>query len=270
MILDSIVNKKRKELKRAREEEPIGTLRSKAKSSPPLRSFEAGLKTEGEVSIIAEIKRASPRTGPLLNHLDPGTLARQYEEGSARAISVLTDHEFFHGSFQDLQQARIATTIPLLRKDFIIDDYQIWESRAKGADAILLIARILEPNQLADYIALAREELSIPALVEIHNENELENALDGNASIIGINNRDLDTFDVHLETTLRLRAGIPENKIVVSESGIGSREDILQLEAHKIDAALIGENLVRSENRVEKLQELRGVGNAHTRNPRRD
>ena len=270
MILDSIVEKKRKELKRAREEEPIGTLRSQAKSSPPLRAFEAGLGTEGEVSIIAEIKRASPRTGPLLDYLDPGTLARQYEEGVARAISVLTDQEFFQGSFADLQRARECTTLPVLRKDFIIDEYQIWESRAKGADAILLIARILEPNQLADYIALAREELSIPALVEIHNEKELESALDGSASIIGINNRDLDTFDVHLETTLRLRAGIPEDKIIVSESGIANREDILQLEAHHIDAALIGENLVRSENRIGKLQELRGVGNAHTRNPRCD
>ncbi len=270
MILDSIVGKKRKELKRAQQEIPVATLRSQAKSSPPLRKFEAGLATEGEVSIIAEIKRASPRTGPLLDQLDPAVLAREYEEGQARAISVLTDQEFFQGSFADLARAREYTTLPLLRKDFIIDEYQIWESRARGADAILLIARILEPNQLADYISLAREELSLPALVEVHDEKEVENALDGNASIIGINNRDLDTFDVQLETTLRLREGIPEEKLVVSESGIGSREDIIQLEAHRIHAALIGESLVRSENRIKQLQELRGTGNAITRDPRRD
>ncbi len=270
MILDSIVGKKRKELKQAQDERPVGDLRSRAKSSPPLRPFQDALKTEGEVSIIAEIKRASPRTGPLVPHLSPERMARQYEEGKARAISVLTDRDFFHGSFEDLQKARAASSLPVLRKDFLIDEYQIWESRVIGADAILLIARILEPNQLTDYIALAAEEMSIPALVEVHTEKELECALDGGASIIGINNRDLDTLEVRLETTLDLRPGIPEDRIVVSESGISEREDLVRLQAHRVDAALIGEHLVTSGNPVLTLQELQGAGHARTRNPRRD
>lgn len=270
MILDSIVRRKRLELKEARAKRSLADLRSEARSSPPLREFESALRTEGEVSIIAEIKRTSPRTGPLVENLSPASFAKQYEEGGARAISVLTDEKFFHGSFDDLAAARDAVSLPVLRKDFLIDEYQLWESRVRGADAILLIARILEPGQLADYVAMAKEEMGLPALVEVHDEKELDQALDAKATIIGINNRDLDTLEVRMETTLRLRDSIPGGILTVSESGISDREDMVLLRAGHVDAALIGEHLVTSENPVLTLNELRGTGNADARNPRRD
>lgn len=265
-ILDEIVACKRRELKRARAERPPAELRAKARSAAPLKDFASAIRRKGEVSIIAEIKRASPVKGLLRERLDPADLAKRYAEGGARAISVLTDREFFRGSVEDLRAARLAVDLPVLRKDFVVDEYQLWEARVMLADAALLIARILEKNQLSEYVALAREELGLSAIVEVHSERELERALDARAAIVGINNRDLDTFAVSIETTARLRPIVPAGVTVVSESGIGSAADLALLRHLDVPAALIGEELVKSPDPAAKLKELYGG----TGNPRRD
>ncbi len=257
MILDDIVHVKRIELKKARDVRKIADLKAKARNAAPLKPFE--LRQQGAVSIIAEVKRASPVKGVLKADLDPADQALRYREGGARAISVLTDEQFFKGSVEDLRAARNAAGIPILRKDFVIDEYQLWEARVMLAGAALLIARILDKAQLRDYIALAREELKLATLVEVHNEKELILALDAKAEIIGINNRDLDTFKVTLETTARLRPIIPAGRIVVSESGISTREDMVLLKNMNVDAALIGEELVKAADPAGKIKELLGV-----------
>jgi indole-3-glycerol phosphate synthase len=257
MILDEIVQVKKAELRRAKETRKIADLKAKARNAAPVPAFE--LRAEGEVSIIAEVKRASPVKGVFREKLDPAALAAQYREGGARAISVLTDETFFKGSIEDLRAARDAAGLPILRKDFVIDEYQLWEAKVLRASAALLIVRILDRARLRDYVALAREELRLATLVEVHTEKELEAALDAGAAIVGINNRDLDTFAVTLETTARLRALVPPGRTVVSESGISRREDIVLLRQMGADAALIGEELVRAADPAAKLRELRGV-----------
>jgi indole-3-glycerol phosphate synthase len=257
MILDEIVAVKKREVRRNRELRPPAELRSKARSSAPLRPFE--LRDPSGPSIIAEIKRASPVKGLLRERLDPADLAARYREGGARAVSVLTDETFFKGSVDDLRAARDASGLPVLRKDFVIDEYQLWEARVLLASAALLIVRILDRARLRDYLAICREELGLAALVEVHTEKELEAALDAKAAIVGINNRDLDSFAVSLETTARLRALVPPGVLVVSESGIGTREDMVLLKRMKVDAALIGEELVRAADPAGKLRELRGA-----------
>jgi indole-3-glycerol phosphate synthase len=256
MILDEIVQAKKVELKKAKEIRKIADLKSKARSAAPLKPL--GLRQKDSVSIIAEIKRASPVKGVLKADLDPAGQAVKYKEGGARAISVLTDEQFFKGSVDDLRAARTAG-LPILRKDFVIDEYQLWEARVMLADAALLIVRILDKAQLRDYIALAREELRLATLVEVHSAKELDAALDAKAQIVGINNRDLDTFKVTLETTARLRPDIPADRIVVSESGISRREDIVLLKGMGVDAALIGEELVKAADPASKLKELLGT-----------
>ena len=257
MILDDIVQVKKAELKKARQIRKIADLKAKARNAAPLKPFE--LRQKDAVSIIAEVKRASPVKGVLKADLDPADQAVKYREGGARAISVLTDEQFFKGSVDDLRAARNAGGLPILRKDFVIDEYQLWEARVMLADAALLIVRILDKAQLRDYIALAREELKLATLVEVHSEKELDVALDAKAPIIGINNRDLDTFKVTLETTARLRPIIPADRVVVSESGISSREDIVLLKNMKVDAALIGEELVKAADPAAKIKELLGA-----------
>jgi indole-3-glycerol phosphate synthase len=257
MILDDIVQVKKVELKKAKDIRKIADLKAKARNAAPLQPFE--LRQRDAVSIIAEVKRASPVKGVFKADLDPGEQARKYKEGGARAISVLTDEQFFKGSVDDLRAARKAAGLPVLRKDFVIDEYQLWEARVMLADAALLIVRILDRAQLRDYIAMAREELKLATLVEVHGEKELEAALDAKAPIIGINNRDLDTFKVTLETTARLRPLIPADRVVVSESGITTREDIVLLKNMKVDAALIGEELVKSPDPAAKIRELLGA-----------
>jgi indole-3-glycerol phosphate synthase len=257
MILDDIVQVKKAELKKARDVRKFVDLKAKARNAAPLKPFE--LRQSGAVSIIAEIKRASPVKGVFKPDLDPADQAVKYREGGARAISVLTDEQFFKGSVDDLRAARNAAGIPVLRKDFVIDEYQLWEARVMLADAALLIVRILDKAQLRDYIALAREELKLATLVEVHSEKELETALDAKAAIVGINNRDLDTFKVTLETTARLRPIIPADRVVVSESGISKREDIVLLKNMNVDAALIGEELVKAPDPTAKIKELLGA-----------
>jgi indole-3-glycerol phosphate synthase len=257
MILDDIVQVKKLELRKAKDIRKFAELKAKARNAAPLKPFD--LRKPNAVSIIAEIKRASPAKGVLKEDLDPAKQALQYLEGGASAISVLTDEQFFKGSVEDLRAARRAAGIPVLRKDFVIDEYPLYEARVMLADAALLIVRILDKAQLRDYIALAREELKLATLVEVHTEKELYAALDAKAPQIGINNRDLDTFKVTLETTARLRAIIPQDRIVVSESGLSSREDILLLQNLKVDAALIGEELVRAADPAAKIKELLGT-----------
>lgn len=257
MILDEIVSVKKKELQKAKEIRKFVELKAKARAAAPLKPFD--LKQKDAVSIIAEIKRASPVKGVFKADLDPAAQAVAYREGGARAISVLTDEQFFKGSVDDLRAARNAAGIPILRKDFVIDEYQLYEARVMLADAALLIVRILDKAQLRDYIALAREELKLATLVEVHSEKELDVALDANASVIGINNRDLDTFKVTLETTAKLREIIPAGKVVVSESGISKRDDIVLLQNMRVDAALIGEELVKAPDPTAKIKELLGA-----------
>jgi len=257
MILDDIVTVKRQELRKAKEVRKFAELKAKARAAVPLKPFD--LRKKDAVSIIAEVKRASPVKGVFREDLDPANLALQYKAGGASAISVLTDEQFFKGSVDDLRAARNAAGLPILRKDFVIDEYQLYEARVMLADAALLIVRILDKPQLRDYIALAREELKLATLVEVHGEKELEAALDAKAPVIGINNRDLDTFAVSLETTARLRALIPADRVVVSESGISKRGDIALLRSMKVDAALIGEELVKAADPAAKIRELLGA-----------
>jgi indole-3-glycerol phosphate synthase len=257
MILDDIVRVKKAELKKARDVRKLVDLKAKARNAAPLKPFD--LRQRNAVSIIAEIKRASPVKGVFKPDLDPADQATKYKEGGARAISVLTDEQFFKGSVDDLRAARNAAGLPILRKDFVIDEYQLWEARVMLADAALLIVRILDKAQLRDYIALAREELKLATLVEVHGEKELEVALDAKAAVIGINNRDLDTFKVTLETTARLRPLIPADRVVVSESGISTREDLVLLKNMNVDAALIGEELVKAADPTAKIKELLGA-----------
>ncbi len=257
MILDEIVAWKKREVAHAKGDRPFADLRAKARSAAPLVAFD--LVRKGEVSIIAEIKRASPLKGPLRENLDPVALARSYLEGGARALSVLTDEHFFKGSVEDLRKARLATGLPCLRKDFVIDEYQLWEARVMLASAALLIVRILEQKQLAEYVAIARD-LGLATLVEVHTEREVERALDAKAPIVGINNRNLDTFAVTIETTARLRPIIPAGVVTVSESGITSAADLRLLKAMHVDAALVGEELIKAADPAKKLKELRDAG----------
>ena len=257
MILDDIVLVKKREVRDAKEVRKIVDLKAKARNVAPVPAFD--LRQKDAVSIIAEVKRASPVKGVFREKLDPAALALQYKEGGARAISVLTDPTFFKGSVEDLRAARDAAGLPILRKDFVVDDYQLWEAKVMRASAVLLIVRILDRAQLRDYLALAREELKLAALVEVHTEKELDAALDAKADLVGINNRDLDTFKTTLETTARLRALIPPGPVVVSESGIATRDDVILLRQMNVDAALIGEELVKSLDPVKKLKELRGA-----------
>ncbi len=257
MILDDIVQVKKQELRKNKEIRKFVELKAKARAALPLKPFE--LKKKDAVSIIAEVKRASPTKGVFKADLDPAKQAIAYKEGGASAISVLTDEQFFKGSVDDLRAARNAAGIPILRKDFIIDEYQLYEARVMLADCALLIVRILDKVQLRDYIALAREELKIATLVEVHSEKELDVALDADAAVIGINNRDLDTFKVTLETTAKLRPIIPAGKVVVSESGISTREDMVLLRQMYVHAALIGEELVKAEDPAKKIKELLGA-----------
>jgi len=257
MILDDIVADKRKELAQAKVEIPLRELEVRIYQQNAPLDFGGVLCSDG-VSIIAEVKKASPSKGLLCPDFEPVGLARAYAEGGAAAISVLTEVSYFQGSLDYLLQIRGAlgaARVPLLRKDFIFDPYQVYEARAYGADAILLIAAILEDSQLEGLIALA-SELGMQSLVEVHDDTELARVLNGSAGIIGINNRDLRTFEVDIHTTERLRSLIPLERIVVSESGISRREDIDRLREWDVNAALIGEALVTADDVIARLREL--------------
>lgn len=253
-FLASIVARKRAEVAAAR----AAPVRETIRSRPPC-DFKAALARPG-LSVIAEIKRRSPSKGVLRAGLDAAEIARQYERAEAAAISCLTDREFFGANEDDLPRVAAAVAIPILRKEFIIDESQIPASHSLGADAVLLIARILSATQLADYIGLCRQS-GLAALVEVHSELELETALAAGADIVGINNRDLDTFSVSLATSLRLRPRIPTGVVAVAESGIASQADVAALERAGFDAVLLGETLVTADDPGARLAELLGRTN---------
>jgi indole-3-glycerol phosphate synthase len=257
-ILDRIVEHKREELEAARAAMPAEELRARLTEAPALRDFAAALRLPG-ISLIAEVKKASPSRGVLREDFDAVVLAREYSSAGASAISVLTDEKHFQGTLADLALIRAALPDgpPLLRKDFIFDEYQLYEARVSGADAILLIVAVLEQDLLIELLGEART-LGLSALVEVHDEAEVERAIDAGAVLIGVNNRDLRTFEVDLGTTERLRPLAPPERIFVAESGIGSRDDVRRLEAIGVDAVLIGESLVASPDPAATIRELLG------------
>lgn len=223
----------------------------------PPRGFQAALTSYPGVALIAEAKKASPSKGVICPDFDPVRIAREYEAGGAQAVSVLTDEKFFQGSLAYIPLVRRAVGLPVLRKDFIIHEAQISQSRAFGADAILLIAAILETNQISDFLALSRE-LGMDALVEVHDEHELEKALAAGCTLIGVNNRNLKDFSMDLTTTFRLKKLIPNTIPLVSESGIRDLDDIRRLTEAGIAAVLVGETLMRAGGREQAVRELMG------------
>ncbi len=257
MILDRIVASKRREVASLREMRPLSLLEEALHDLPPPRDFRGAI-SRGPCSIIAEVKRRSPSRGRIREGFDPLAIAALYQENGAAAISVLTDEEFFEGKGEYLAGIREIVDLPLLRKDFVIDPYQVYETRVLGGDAVLLIASLLEEGLLRGYIGLAAE-LGLSALVEIHTQEELGIALAAGAEIIGINNRDLRTFTTDLGTTLELAPLVPGDKVTVSESGINIREDIERLMGAGVRSFLVGEALMRAEDIGEKLRELLGA-----------
>lgn len=257
-ILDRIVADKREELAAGKRLVPFAGLKARLPQAPPLRPFAGALRGDS-LRLIAEVKKASPSRGLLREQFDPLALARSYAGAGAAAVSVLTDERHFQGSLDHLASIRAALPQgpPLLRKDFLFDQYQLYEARVNGADAVLLIAAVLNPALLAQLIALAGA-LDMDALVEVHDERELERALMAGATLIGINNRDLRTFEVDLATTERLRPLIPPEATVVAESGIFTRADIERLGALGVHAVLIGEALVTAPDPAAKIRELFG------------
>ncbi len=259
MILDTIVAHKRIELENDKQRLPLDTLLRKIRDLPPTRDFCAALSGPNCVHLIAEVKKKSPSKGIIRDDFDPVGIARTYAKNGASAISVLTDRKFFAGELAHLSAIREAVTLPLLRKDFTIDSYHIYQARLVGADAILLIVSILTLAQLREFTEIARS-LGLASLVEVHTETELESALTVGAEIIGINNRNLKTFHTDIATTFRLRAFIPTDKVVVSESGIHTHRDVMKLKEARINAILVGESLMRSPNIGDKVRELLGNG----------
>ena len=257
MILDNIVNENLKELEERKQLHPVGELEKAAFTSPQPLDFAKAISGAG-IRLIAEVKKASPSRGIIRDDIDPIEIARTYAPSGASAISVLTEPRYFQGSLNNLKRIRNALLqegIPILRKDFLSDRYQILESRAYGADAVLLITAILTPERLKELINLSHA-LGMACLVEVHDEKELDMALESGAGIIGINNRDLTTFKVDVGTTSKLRGLIPGDRIVVSESGIRSRKDIEALEKIRVNAVLIGEALMTSQDIRSKIKEL--------------
>lgn len=257
MILDEIYRHKLSEVARCKEQRPLRQLEELLPNVSDTNNLEAALKTSAGLSLIAEVKAASPSRGVLRRDMNPSQIAVEYQESGAAAISVLTDEKFFHGKLAHLKDVRRAVSLPLLRKDFIIDEYQLIEARTSGADAVLLIAAILDEKKLFALMDAAGR-LGLGCLVEVHTEEELKKVLGTPATMLGINNRDLHTFKIDIETTLRLRPLIPKDKTVVSESGIKTRADVIRLEGAGVDAVLVGEALVQSEDIGKKIRELMG------------
>lgn len=253
MILDTIVAQKKLEVTALKKR---GILPPVGEVEPP-RGFQQALTSYPGIALIAEAKKASPSKGVICQDFRPVEIARRYEAGGAQCMSVLTDEKFFQGHLDYLSQVRQAVKLPVLRKDFTIDELQIREARAHGADAILLIAAILAQSQMAEFLACARE-LGMDVLVEVHHERELEMALAIDSPLIGINNRNLNDFSVDLETTLRLKKEIPAGIPVVSESGIRDVDDIKYLAGHGICAVLVGESLMRAGDQDGSLRTLMG------------
>lgn len=256
-ILDRIVASKRTEIEEARKRTPESELKHGLNQAPAIRDFRAALEKPPGIQVIAEIKRASPSAGVMQTEVDVAALARTYEKHGAACISVLTDKPFFHGSLDDLMRVRQVTDIPLLRKDFILDRYQVLEARLAGADAVLLIAELLEDDLLSSLLAEIRG-CGMEALVELYDSANLLRVLKSGATLIGINNRNLHTFETSLEHTIALAPQIPRDRCLVSESGIQTRKDVERLQSAGAKAILVGETLMRAGDPGAKLGELLG------------
>jgi len=257
MILDKIVDYKIKKVEEEKKITSFDEILSKLGQGSEKRDFEKAMAHKKEINIIAEVKKASPSKGIIKEDFDPIYIAKQYEKNNVSAISVLTEDKFFQGNNKYLLEIKKVTSVPILRKDFIIDSYQIYQSKLLGADAILLIAAILSKDKLIKFEKIARD-IGLHCLVEVHDETELDMVLNTETKIIGINNRDLKTFKTDIKTTEKLMKLIPKDKIIISESGINTRSDIKFLEGLGVNGTLIGESLMKSKHINEKLDELRG------------
>lgn len=257
-ILEQILATKRDEVARAQTQRSLIEVRRDAEDRRDVRAFVEAITSKlkrDRPAVIAEIKKASPSKGVLRTEFEPAEIASRYAANGAACLSVLTDAQYFHGSLQDLVIARAASGLPVLRKDFVVDGYQIFEARAAGADAILLIVAALADAQLHDYEAIAAA-LGMPVLVEVHDPMELERALNLETPLIGINNRSLHSFETSLQTTLDLLPQVPSERIVVTESGIVSRSDVMRMQAAGVHAFLVGEALMRAPDPGQELARL--------------
>lgn len=259
-VLDRIIEARRAAVEHRKRALPETALRYGVKHGTPVRDFPAAVSRDS-LNVIAELKKASPSRGILREELNPPVLANQFEAAGAAALSVLTEEEFFQGSLKSLRDARKAAAVPVLRKDFIFDPWQVWETRANDADSFLLIVAILSDGPLRELICLGRE-LGMEPLVEVHTAEELSRALDAGARILGVNNRDLRTFEVRADTSLELVELIPKDCIAVSESGLRRHEDLARLRAAGFDAFLVGEHLMRSGDPGAALAALLNPGGA--------
>ena len=257
-ILERILAVKAAEVAAASSARPQADVVAAARRAEPVRDFVGALRAKSEAglpAVIAEIKKASPSKGLLRERFDPAAIARSYERAGAACLSVLTDTQFFQGRLEDLTLARQACRLPVLRKDFVIDPYQLYEARAAGADCILLIAAALEPASMQELEAVA-QALGLAVLVEVHDAGELERALKLNTPLIGINNRNLHTFETRLETTLELLGRVPSDRLVVTESGILHPEDVRHMRRQRVSCFLVGEAFMRVEDPGAELERL--------------
>ena len=257
-ILRKILARKREEVAQRSARVALSDVEQQASEQPVARGFARALQAQvasGEAAVIAEVKKASPSKGVIRPDFHPAQIAESYERGGASCLSVLTDVDFFQGSDDYLQQARNACSLPVLRKDFTVDPYQVVEARAIGADAILLIVAALDQDQMLE-LAAAAGEVGVDVLVEVHDRNELERALELETPLVGINNRDLHSFDTTLDTTFRLLEHIPDDRLVITESGIHSIDEVNAMREREVHAFLVGEAFMRADEPGEKLREL--------------
>ena len=257
-ILEKIIAVKREEITAALKRKPLAEMRADAESRVLTRDFVGAMRSKiaaGQAAVIAEIKKASPSKGVLREDFIPADIAQSYAEHGAACLSVLTDRQFFQGQVDYLKQARASCQLPVLRKDFIVDAYQVYESRAMGADCILLIAAVLDDARMADLEAIARS-LDMAVLVEVHDAAELQRALKLKTSLMGINNRNLRSFEVSLDTTLALQKDVPADRLLITESGILTKADVQRMRDAKVDAFLVGEAFMRAADPGEALSTL--------------
>ena len=257
-VLQRILARKAEEVAERRSRCSLEDLRSRARDALTTRGFEAALRARvrtGQAAVIAEVKKASPSKGVIRENFDPAAIARSYAAGGASCLSVLTDVDFFQGSDRNLELARGACALPVLRKDFVIDAYQIYEALDLGADCILLIAAALDDSRLGEFVALAAE-VGIDVLLEVHDAEELDRALTTPATMIGVNNRNLRTFETRLATTLDLKKSIPAGRLLITESGIATRADVELMRRNGVDAFLVGESFMRAPDPGTELRAL--------------
>ncbi len=257
-ILQKILDRKAEEIAEARAKEPLQALNQRAATALPVRGFIQSIENKiaaGQAAVIAEIKKASPSKGVMREHFVPSDIASSYEKGGAACLSILTDRDFFQGSAEYLMQARQATSLPVIRKDFIVDPYQVYEARAMHADCILLIVSALTDAKMGELLGLAHE-LKMDVLMEVHDREEMQRAIASGARLIGVNNRNLRTFDVSLQVTLDMLDMLPDDRILVTESGIHVAADVKLMRDNQVNAFLVGEAFMRADQPGEKLAEL--------------